>query len=82
MNNTISQHYLKELNAEYKATQTCLERIPESLFEYKPHPKSMNLGYLAMLVAEIPLWIKYMINVGETLSTHRFNNGAAVERNH
>ena len=27
--------------------------------------KSMNLGYLAMLVAEIPLWIKYMINVGE-----------------
>jgi uncharacterized damage-inducible protein DinB len=52
---------LKELNAEYKATRKCLEVIPETLFEYKPHPKSMNLGYLALLVAEIPLWIKHMI---------------------
>jgi uncharacterized damage-inducible protein DinB len=65
MSNTISQNYLTELNAEYKATRACLERIPETLFEYKPHPKSMNLGYLAFLVAEIPLWIKYMITVGE-----------------
>lgn len=65
MSNTISQAYLKELNAEYRATKACLERIPETLFEYKPHPKSMNLGYLVLLVAEIPLWIKYMITVGE-----------------
>jgi uncharacterized damage-inducible protein DinB len=65
MNNTITQAYLKELNAEYKSTHTCLERIPESLFEYKPHPKSMNLGYLSLLVAEIPLWIKHMITDGE-----------------
>ena len=65
MSNTISQYYLAELNAEYKATHICLERIPETLFEYKPHPKSMNLGYLALLVAEIPLWIKYMITHGE-----------------
>ena len=65
MNNTIAQAYLKELNAEYKSTHTCLERIPETLFEYKPHPKSMNLGYLALLVAEIPLWIKHMITDGE-----------------
>ena len=65
MENIRSQAYLKELNAEYKSTRTCLERIPEKLFEYKPHPKSMNLGYLALLVAEIPLWIKHMIIDGE-----------------
>src|SRR6476620_5970175 len=65
MSNTITQSFLKELNAEYKATKACLERIPETLFEYKPHPKSMNLGYLALLVAEIPLWIKHMITDGE-----------------
>ena len=56
---------LHELNVEYRATKACLERIPESLFEYKPHPKSMTLGYLTLLVAEIPLWIKHMITDGE-----------------
>ena len=65
MNDTITKAYLHELNAEYRATRACLEKIPESLFEYKPHPKSMNLGYLSLLVAEIPLWIKYMVTDGE-----------------
>lgn len=65
MTDTITQSYLKELNAEYRATRACLERIPETLFEYKPHPKSMNLGYLTLLVAEIPLWIKHMVTDGE-----------------
>jgi uncharacterized damage-inducible protein DinB len=65
MNNTKSKDFLSELNLEYPATKTCLERIPESLFEYKPHPKSMTMGYLALLVAEIPLWIKHMVTDGE-----------------
>lgn len=65
MNNRKAESFFHELNLEYKATRTCLERIPESLFEYKPHPKSMNMGYLALLVAEIPLWIKHMVTDGE-----------------
>ena len=65
MGNTRSQAYLQELNAEYRATRICLERVPESLYEYKPHSKSMNMGYLALLVAEIPLWIKHMITDSE-----------------
>ena len=56
---------IKELEAEYTASKKCLERIPETLFDYKPHPRSMNLGYLALLVAEIPNWISLMINKGE-----------------
>lgn len=60
-----AQSYLHELNSEYKSTRACLEEIPESLFEYKPHPKSMNMGYLALLVAEIPLWIHHMVVDGE-----------------
>lgn len=56
---------LHELNTEYRATRACLERIPEKLFEYKPHPKSMTMGYLTLLVAEIPLWIKHMVTDGE-----------------
>ena len=65
MSSLKTQSYLQELNFEYKSTRTCLERIPESLFEYKPHPKSMNMGYLVLLIAEIPLWIKHMISDGE-----------------
>ncbi len=56
---------IKELEAEYTASKKCLERIPESLYEYKPHPRSMGMGYLALLVAEIPLWITFMIEKGE-----------------
>lgn len=65
MSNIQSESFLKELNAEYRATRACLERIPETSFEFKPHPKSMNMGYLALLVAEIPLWIKHMVTDGE-----------------
>ncbi|MEO8821637.1 MAG: DinB family protein [Ginsengibacter sp.] len=65
MNNTKSMDFLHELNLEYPATKACLEKIPESLFDYKPHPKSMTMGYLALLVAEIPLWIKYMVTDGQ-----------------
>jgi uncharacterized damage-inducible protein DinB len=49
--------FLKELEAESLASRKCLERIPESLFAWKPHEKSMTMGYLALLVAEIPKWI-------------------------
>jgi uncharacterized damage-inducible protein DinB len=65
MNTTMAQSYHRELNSEYRATLACLERIPETLFSYKPHPKSMDMGYLALLVAEIPLWIKQMVTDGE-----------------
>src|SRR6185437_6899999 len=65
MSTTKTKDFLQELNNEYPATKACLERIPETLFDYKPHPKSMNTGYLVLLVAEIPLWIKYMVTDGE-----------------
>ena len=61
MSNIKAQTYLQELKSEYKATRKCLENISEKTFDFKPHPKSMNMGYLALLVAEIPLWIKHMI---------------------
>lgn len=53
--------YADELKAETAATRKCLERIPEKLFDWKPHEKSMTMGYLALLVAEIPKWISAII---------------------
>ncbi|HSB92651.1 MAG TPA: DinB family protein [Flavitalea sp.] len=63
--NSIVSQFASEFEAEIAATQKCIERIPETLFTWKPHEKSMNLGYLTLLVAEIPRWIATMINVGE-----------------
>ena len=57
--------FIKELEAEAVSTRKCLANIPEDKFEFKPHPTSVNMGYLAMLVAEIPLWITYMVKEGE-----------------
>lgn len=64
-NITLGQFFLKELEEEETASRKCLERISENLFNYKPHEKSMGLGYLALLVAEMPLWIEQMVEVGE-----------------
>jgi uncharacterized damage-inducible protein DinB len=54
---SLGKYFLEELEAEIAATRKCLERIPESLVDWKPHEKSMQMGYLALLVAEIPKWI-------------------------
>lgn len=66
MNSTsISTEFLNELAAEANATRKCLERIPVNLFGWKPHEKSMPLGYLALLVAEIPKWIQHTVEKSE-----------------
>lgn len=62
---TFGKRFSKELEAEAKASRRCLERVPESLFDWKPHEKSMKMGYLALLVAEIPKWITTMVNETE-----------------
>jgi uncharacterized damage-inducible protein DinB len=56
---------LEELEAEAPATRKCLERIPETLSDWKPHEKSMAMGYLSLLVAEIPKWITHMLEKSE-----------------
>lgn len=48
---------LKQLEGESPATRKCLERIPDNLFDFKPHEKSMAMGKLAFIVADIPRWI-------------------------
>ncbi len=57
--------FLKEIEAEAPATRKCLERIPESLYDWKPHEKSMTMGYLTLLVAEIPKWITFSVEKSE-----------------
>jgi uncharacterized damage-inducible protein DinB len=45
---------LNELYQEAAITRRVLERVPGDKLEWRPHPKSMSLGELAMHVASIP----------------------------
>jgi uncharacterized damage-inducible protein DinB len=58
---TIGNTCLKELEAEITATRKCLERIPMEVYKFKPHESSMEMGYLTLLVADIPRWIAVLI---------------------
>ena len=48
--------FLGELERETASTRRALERVPEMRYDWKPHDKSMVLGYLAELVARLPSW--------------------------
>src|SRR4029453_513602 len=45
---------LAELEQDATTTQRVLERIPQAHLSWKPHPKSMTLGQLALHVATVP----------------------------
>ena len=53
--------FLERLEAETTATRKVIERVPEGRNDWKPHEKSMPLGYLAALVASMPGWVSFMI---------------------
>ncbi len=55
--NVLCEYFAKELAMEEPASRKCVERVPMELNTWKPHEKSMQMGYLTLLVAEIPLWI-------------------------
>ena len=53
--------FLEQLDKEATRTRRTLERVPEGRDDWKPHDKSMPLGRLAMLVAQMPSWIGMIV---------------------
>src|SRR5204862_7797858 len=45
-----------QLEREAPITRRALKNVPEGKPDWKPHPKSMPLGYLSSLVASMPAW--------------------------
>jgi uncharacterized damage-inducible protein DinB len=45
---------IPELEQEAETTRRVLERIPEAKLSWRPHPKSMSLGQLALHIATTP----------------------------
>lgn len=58
---TIIEILLKEIEQEAQTTRKFLKLIPEDKFEWRPHPKSMNLQQLTTHIAELPAWITMAI---------------------
>lgn len=54
-----------QFEREVAAARKAIERTPEGRNDWKPHEKSMPLGYLAALVATMPGWVEFMIERDE-----------------
>lgn len=51
-----------ELTNEIATTRKFISIIPEDKYDWKPHPKSMSLGVLAVHIAEIAGWPAMSLN--------------------
>lgn len=61
----LAELLLPEFDAEMAATRRVLERVPDGKTSWKPHAKSMTLGRLATLMAELPAWVVNTITLSE-----------------
>jgi hypothetical protein len=57
----IVRFFTAQLDRELAISGRILARVPEGRADWKPHPRSMELGYLATLVATMPAWIAMAI---------------------
>jgi uncharacterized damage-inducible protein DinB len=61
----LTELLLAGLEREAACARSTLRRVPEGYNDWKPHPTSMALGYLASLIATLPAWIATMVNQDE-----------------
>ena len=61
----LKSFFLQQLERETAANRKALQRVPEGKNSWKPHERSMEMGYLAALVASMPAWISMMIETDE-----------------
>ncbi len=55
----IRELFLPDFDHEMENTRKMLKAVPEQIpTDYKPHPKSMVMGYLVGHVAQLPGWAK------------------------
>ena len=56
---------LKEMDQEAQTTRKMLALVPFDKTDWKPHAKSMEMGRLAIHIAEIPGWVNMAIDTSE-----------------
>src|SRR5687768_10404677 len=58
----ITETLLAQLECEVPTTRKALERVPAGRNDWKPHPRSTELGYLSVLIAILPSWIVMIVD--------------------
>lgn len=61
----LTELFTAQLEREADRCRRAVERAPEGRNDWKPHEKSMPLGYLATLVATMPSWVAMAIEQDE-----------------
>jgi uncharacterized damage-inducible protein DinB len=61
----LTEFFLEELDREVERSRKALQEVPSGKHDWKPHERSMIFGYLANLVATIPMWIQLEIERDE-----------------
>jgi uncharacterized damage-inducible protein DinB len=62
---TMIESLKADMEREAATTRRCLERVPDGQEDWKPHEKSMPLGYMASLLAVMPSWLVSIITQDE-----------------
>jgi hypothetical protein len=61
----LTEFFREELDREVERSRKALREVPEGKYDWKPHERSMIFGYLADMVATIPMWIQMEIERDE-----------------
>ena len=62
---SIAELLLPEFQHEMAGTRKTLERVPDDKLEWKAHPKSNTIGWVAAHLAEIPGWVEGTLSGSE-----------------
>jgi uncharacterized damage-inducible protein DinB len=68
------QDLIQELEQETDATQRTLARVPNDQLDWRPHPRSVTMGQLAMHVATLPAALAHVSMIQD------FEAGAPIPR--
>lgn len=88
---TLAQFFVDQLDREAAISHRVLANVPEGQHDWRPHEKSMALGYLATLVATMPMWIAMTVlqdsldlqpKDGSSFPIEPWTTGADLQRQH
>jgi uncharacterized damage-inducible protein DinB len=61
----LTELFSGQLEREAEISRRVFDHAPEGKGDWKPHEKSMGLGYLSYLVASMPVWVDMAISRDE-----------------